>query len=48
MLMEFLEIKDHPFMIGTQGHPELKSRPMKPHPLFNGLIDASIKSRKIK
>jgi CTP synthase len=29
-----VEIKDHPFMIATQAHPELKSRPTRPHPLF--------------
>ena len=42
-LMEFLEIINHPFLLGTQGHPELKSRPMKPHPLFDGLVKASIR-----
>ena len=43
-LMEFMELKNHQYFIGTQGHPELKSRPMKPHPLFNGLVRASIDS----
>ena len=33
-LVEMVEIKDHPFMIATQAHPELKSRPTRPHPLF--------------
>ncbi len=33
-LVEIVEIKDHPFMVGTQFHPELQSRPLAPHPLF--------------
>lgn len=33
-LVEIVEVKDHPFFIGTQFHPEFKSRPLKPHPLF--------------
>ncbi|MBL4695125.1 CTP synthase [Candidatus Gracilibacteria bacterium] len=40
-LVEIAEIKDHPFMIGCQFHPEFKSRPNKPHPLFQGLIAAA-------
>ena len=35
------EIKDHPFMVGSQFHPEFLSRPMKPHPLFVGFIKAA-------
>lgn len=42
-LVEIAEIKDHPFMIGCQFHPEFLSRPHKPHPLFEGFIAASIK-----
>ncbi|PIS04105.1 hypothetical protein COT83_02445, partial [Candidatus Peregrinibacteria bacterium CG10_big_fil_rev_8_21_14_0_10_44_7] len=38
--------KNHPFMIGCQFHPEFLSRPNKPHPLFAGLIEASIKHKK--
>ena len=34
MLVEAIEIKDHPFFVGTQFHPELQSRPLDPHPLF--------------
>jgi CTP synthase len=45
-LVEIVENKDHPFMIGSQFHPEFKSRPNKPHPLFYGFINASIKSNK--
>jgi CTP synthase len=41
-LMEFIELKDHPFFIATQAHPELKSRPLNPAPLFRGLVDAAI------
>ncbi len=40
-LMEIIEISDHPFYIGSQFHPELKSRPNKPHPLFDGFIKAT-------
>lgn len=45
-LAEIIEIPSHPFMIGSQYHPEFKSRPNKPHPLFVGLIKAAIKSKK--
>ncbi|MEK7545208.1 MAG: CTP synthase [Patescibacteria group bacterium] len=41
-LIEIAEIKDHPFMIGSQFHPEFLSRPSKPHPLFAGFIEAAI------
>jgi len=40
-LVEIIELKDHPFFIGTQFHPELKSRPLAPHPLFKGFISAA-------
>lgn len=42
-LVEILEYKKHPFFIGCQFHPEFKSRPIKSHPLFRGLINASKK-----
>jgi len=42
-LVEIMELKDHPFFIGTQFHPELKSRPLEPHPLFLGFISAASK-----
>ncbi len=45
MLVEISELKDHPYMIGSQFHPEFLSRPMRPHPLFVGLIKAA-KERK--
>lgn len=42
-LVEVVELKDHPFFIGTQFHPELKSRPLSPHPLFLGFVKAAAK-----
>jgi len=45
-LVEIAEIKDHPFMIGSQFHPEFLSRPNKPHPLFYGFVKASIQNSK--
>ncbi|HJR27015.1 MAG TPA: CTP synthase [Acidimicrobiales bacterium] len=41
-LVEFIELRDHPFWVGTQAHPELKSRPTRPAPLFRGLIGAAL------
>ena len=40
-LVEFVEARDHPYFIATQAHPEFRSRPMRPHPLFLGLLDAA-------
>lgn len=45
-IVEMIELPDHPFYIGTQGHPELKSRPNRAHPLFCGLIAAAVEYRK--
>jgi CTP synthase len=42
MLVEIAEIKDHPFMVGSQFHPEFLSRPNLPHPLFNAFIHESL------
>lgn len=42
-LVEMIELNSHPYMIGTQSHPEFLSRPNKPHPLFSGLINAAQK-----
>lgn len=47
-LVEIAELKNHPFMIGSQFHPEFKSRPNKPHPLFKGLIAAAIARKQSK
>ena len=44
-LVEFIELKDHPFWVGTQAHPEFKSRPDRPHPLFRDMIGASLEYR---
>ena len=41
-LMEIVEVKDHPFMVGSQFHPEFKSRPNRPHPLFRNFIKAAL------
>ena len=46
-LVEIVEVKNHPYMIGVQFHPELKSRITNPHPLFVGLIDAAKKTNLI-
>jgi len=45
-LVEFLELPGHPFFVATQAHPELRSRPNRPHPLFSGLIRAAITHRR--
>ena len=42
-LVEIVELKDHPFFIAGQFHPELKSRIMRPHPIFVHFVAASIK-----
>lgn len=42
-LVEVVELEDHPFFVGTQFHPELKSRPLSPHPLFMGFVEAASK-----
>jgi CTP synthase len=44
-LVEFIELAGHPFWVGTQAHPEFKSRPDRPHPLFRDLIGAALKLR---
>ena len=41
-IVEMVEIPNHPWFIGTQAHPELKSRPNRPHPLFKGFIEAAL------
>jgi len=44
-LVEMIELRDHPYFIGTQAHPEFKSRPNRPHPLFAGLVEAALKKQ---
>ncbi len=41
-IVEMIELKNHPWFVATQAHPELKSRPNRPHPLFKGFLKASI------
>lgn len=45
-LAEIIEMKDHPFFIASQFHPEFKSRPLRAHPLFKGFIEASLSKQK--
>src|SRR3989344_5337371 len=45
-LVEIAEIKDHPFFLGVQFHPEFLSRPLSPHPLFKEFIRATVKNKK--
>ncbi len=44
-LVEIIELKDHPFFVATQAHPEFKSSPVEPHPLFKGLLGAAAKHK---
>ena len=46
LLVEAMELSDHPFFIGTQYHPEYLSRPLSPHPIFMGFISACIKTNR--
>lgn len=45
-LVEIVELENHPFFVGTQFHPEFKSRPMNPHPLFMGFVVAALQRKK--
>ena len=45
-LVEMVEAAGHPYFVGTQAHPELRSRPNRPHPLYVGLIKASLANKK--
>jgi CTP synthase len=45
-LVEIIEIEDHPWFLGCQFHPEFKSRPIEPHPLFKAFIEASIREKR--
>lgn len=44
-IVEMCELPEHPFFIATQSHPELKSRPNRPHPLFKGFVEAALKNK---
>ena len=41
-LVEIVELKDHPWFVASQFHPEFRSRPERPHPLFDGFVAASL------
>ena len=43
-IVEMIELPEHPWFVATQAHPELKSRPNRPHPLFRGFIEAALKN----
>ena len=45
MYVEICEIENHPFYLGCQFHPEFKSRPLEPHPLFRAFIGAACRFR---
>ncbi len=45
-IVEMVELTDHPWFVATQAHPELKSRPNRPHPLFKGFVEAAIKTNR--
>ena len=45
-IVEMIEIEEHPWFVATQAHPELKSRPNRPHPLFKGFVRAAVKQEK--
>ena len=47
-IVEMIELPNHPFFVATQAHPELKSRPNRPHPLFKGFVEASLKHQKAR
>ena len=47
-IVEMIELKNHPFFLATQAHPELKSRPNRPHPLFRGFVAAALDRQKQK
>jgi CTP synthase len=44
-LVEVVELRDHPYFLGCQFHPEFKSRPMAPHPLFTRFVKAAMARR---
>lgn len=46
-IVEMIELKSHPYFMATQAHPELKSRPNRPHPLFRGFVAAALEHKSI-
>jgi CTP synthase len=47
LLPETVELEDHPWFVGVQYHPELKSRPFEPHPLFASFIEAAVEQSRL-
>jgi CTP synthase len=47
VLPEIIEYPNHPWFIGVQFHPELKSKPFAPHPLFKGFVEAAVKQSRL-
>lgn len=45
-LVEIIELKDHPWFVGVQFHPEFKSKPMKPHPLFTSFVESALEHKR--
>jgi len=45
-LVEMIELRDHPYFVGCQFHPEFKSKPLAPHPLFSSFIAAALAEKK--
>ena len=45
LLVEMIELPNHPWFVGTQAHPELKSQPVLPHPLFKAFVGAALKRK---
>ena len=45
-IVEMIEVPEHPWYVATQAHPELKSRPNRPHPLFQGFVEAALAAQK--
>jgi CTP synthase len=47
-LVEIAELRDHPFMLGSQFHPEFKSRPNRPHPLFRAFLETAVRRQEAR
>ncbi len=47
VLPEIIELPDHPWFVGVQYHPELKSKPFDPHPLYAGFIAAAVRQARL-
>ena len=47
ILPEIVELPGHPWFVGVQYHPELKSKPLDPHPLFSGFVAAAVKQSRL-